>query len=138
MPKTNPSAGEILRRLRTERSLSLARVAERAGISIATLSRVETNKQSLEVDLLVTLAGIFGVSAAEILGGDEENAESVSRRIAALPASERAKLLLESAGPRRDKDLHATLEGLVSTVEILREELLSVRRGLGRRRKRQP
>ena len=136
MPKTNPSVGEILRRLRTGLSLSLARVAKRAGISVATLSRVETNKPSLEVGLLVTLAGILGVSAADILSGDEENAESVTRRIAALPAGERAKLLLESTRPRRDRDLNTTLDGLVSTVEVLRDELLSVRRGLGRRKKR--
>jgi transcriptional regulator with XRE-family HTH domain len=130
------SVGPTLRRLRIERNIALAGVAEQAGISVATLSRVETNKQSLEVGLLLTLAGILGVSPAEILGGDREDAESLSRRIAALPAAERAQVFLKSARPRPGKELESKLDGLVSTVEVLRDELLSVQSVLGRRRKR--
>lgn len=136
MTRPNVAVGDTLRRLRTERSLSLAGVSERAGISVATLSRVETNKQSLEVGLLLTLAGILGVSAAEILGGHQETAESLASRIAALPAAERAKVFLKAARPRRERKLEAALDGLVSTVEVLRDELLSVHRALGQRRKR--
>lgn len=136
MTRSNHSAvGDTLRRLRTERSLSLAGVADRAGISVATLSRVETNKQSLEVGLLLTLAGILDVSAAEIFDEDREDAESLSRRIAALPAAERAKVFFKSARPSREGALGSTLDGLVSTVEVLRDELLSVHRSLRRRRK---
>ena len=136
MTKSNLAVGDTLRRLRTDRALSLTGVAGRAGISVATLSRVETNKQSLEVGLLLTLAGILGVSAADILGEVRDDAESLSRRIAALPAVERAKVFLRSARPRREQKLESTLDGLVSTVEVLRDELLSVQRVLGRRRKR--
>ncbi|HEX6096969.1 MAG TPA: helix-turn-helix transcriptional regulator [Thermoanaerobaculia bacterium] len=135
MTRPNFSVGETLRRLRAERAFSLATVAERAGISVATLSRVETNKQSLEVGLLVTLAGILGVSAAEILGGEQENVDSLSRRLAALPAAERAQVLLKSARPRSGSELGSALDGLVSTVEVLRDELLSVQHALRRRRK---
>lgn len=133
MTTPNPSVGNNLRRLRTERDLSLAGVAGQAGISVATLSRVETNKQSLEVGLLLRLAGILGASASEILSGEPEDTGSLSRRVAALPAAERAQVLLDSAGPRRVRELGSTLDGLVSTVEILRDELLSVQRALGRR-----
>lgn len=137
MPEPTPSVSETLRRLRNERALSLAEVAEQAGISVATLSRVETNKQGIEVGLLLTLARILGVSAAEIVGGEEQDAASLSRRIAQLPAAERARVFSSSTPrPRRGKELESTLNDLVATVEVLREELLGVQRALDRGRRR--
>ena len=134
---TDPTTvGPTLRRLRMERDVALSAVAEQAGISIATLSRIETNKQSIEVGLLLTLARILGVSAADVLGedGERNDVESLSRRIAALPADERSKVFLQSSRRRKAKDLQPVLDDLVSTVELLREELLSVRSAVRRRR----
>ena len=132
------SIGPSLRRLRTEQKLALAAVALRAGISVATLSRIETNKQSIEVGLLSTLAGILGVSVRDLFKSDDEGGDldALSRRIGALSRAERTKLFLDSSRrPRNAKQLSPVLDDLVSTVEMLREELLGVQRAL-RRRKR--
>jgi len=116
----------------------MAAVAEQAGISIATLSRIETNKQSIEVGLLVTLAQILEVSAADILGSDDEqdDVEVLSRRVAALAPSARTKVFRKSSARRRPKDLQPALDDLISTVEMVREELLNVQRAVRRRGKR--
>ncbi|HYC60101.1 MAG TPA: helix-turn-helix transcriptional regulator [Thermoanaerobaculia bacterium] len=123
--------------MRTEQDIGLAAVAEQAGISIATLSRVETNKQSIEVGLLLTLARILGVSPADILREPDESGDlqSLSRRVAALPPTQRTKVFMDSSRRQKGKDLQPVLDDLVSTVDLLREELLSVQRAV-RRRKR--
>lgn len=131
------SVGPTLRRLRVDRSIALTAVAEQAGISIATLSRIETNKQSIEVGLLLTLARILGVSGADVLGGDDHDVvEALSRRLAALPPDARTQVFRKASPPRKGKDLQPALDDLISTVEMLREELLGVQRAMRRRRKR--
>lgn len=132
------TVGPTLRRLRTDRSIALAAIAEQAGISIATLSRIETNKQGVDVGLLLTLARILGVSAVDILGsGDErDDVEALSLRLAALPPDARARVFLKSVPQRKPSDLEPAIDDLVSTVEMMREELLSVQRAMRRRGKR--
>lgn len=56
-----------LRELRTERGLTLQQVAERAGIDISTLSRLEAGKRRLALDHIPALAAALGVSADELL-----------------------------------------------------------------------
>lgn len=131
------TVGPTLRRLRTERSIALTAVAEQAGISIATLSRIETNKQSIEVGLLLTLAGILGVSGADVLGGsgERDDVEALSRRLAVLPPAARVQVFRKTAPRREAKDLQPALDDLISTVEMLREELLSVQRAMRRRQR---
>jgi transcriptional regulator with XRE-family HTH domain len=140
MRNDRSSVGPVLRRLRTERELALAAVASQAGISVATLSRIETNKQSIEVGVLLTLAGILGVSAADILrdGEEKDDLGSLARRIGTLSPVDRTKLFLDaSRRPVNGKQLGAVLDDLLSTVEMLRQELLTVQRSLddrGRKR----
>jgi transcriptional regulator with XRE-family HTH domain len=57
-----------LRELRTERSLTLQQVAERASIDLSTLSRLEAGKRRLALDHIPALAAALGVSADELLG----------------------------------------------------------------------
>ena len=127
--------GEALRRFRTERQLSLAAVAEEAGVSVATLSRVETNKQSVDVALLFELARILGVAPAEIIGGDGEadDVGSLARRLATLRPADRTRVFLESSRRGNGKQVQATIDDLLLTIDVLREELLSVRRAVRRR-----
>jgi transcriptional regulator with XRE-family HTH domain len=108
------SVGPTLRRLRKQRNIALSEVAGQAGISVATLSRIETNKQGIDVSLLLNLARILGAPAADILGSDvpPEDAGSLSRRGA--------------------KELQPALDDLLSAVEVLREELLTVQRAIKR------
>lgn len=137
MNDQGPLIGNTLRRLRAARGLSLAGVAEQAGISTATLSRVETNKQNLDVELLLALARILRVPAGEILGDgvDGNDPDTLARRLSELRPADRTKVILQSARRRRPNELQTTLDDLLATVELLRDELLSVQRAV-RRRKR--
>jgi transcriptional regulator with XRE-family HTH domain len=56
-----------LRELRTERSMTLRQVAERAKIDLSTLSRLESGKRRLALDHIPALASALGVSADELL-----------------------------------------------------------------------
>jgi transcriptional regulator with XRE-family HTH domain len=126
---TNLSAeiGERLRRLRAERHLSLAKVAEKAGVSVATLSRVETNKQNMDVSMLITLAGILGVPASEILDDStsDDDRAALTRRLARLSRADRTKLFVDSSR-RREKALSSVVDDLLATLDILRDELIEV------------
>jgi transcriptional regulator with XRE-family HTH domain len=57
-----------LRALRTERGLTLAEVAGRAGMDTSTLSRLESGARRLTLDHLPVLAGALGVRADDLLG----------------------------------------------------------------------
>lgn len=135
---TNQAAeiGGRLRGIRAERQLPLAIVAAKAGVSVATLSRVETNKQNIDVAMLMTLAGILGVAPSEILGdhSTDDDRASLTRRLARLSRAERMKLFLE-ASRRRERALGAVVDDLLATLDLLRDELLEVQKSV-RRKKR--
>ena len=57
-----------LRALRTERGLTLAEVAERAGMDASTLSRLESGARRLTLDHIPVLARALGVRADDLLG----------------------------------------------------------------------
>jgi transcriptional regulator with XRE-family HTH domain len=63
--------GTNLRDTRRQKELSLHQVAGDAGISTATLSRIETGRQSLDAALLLVLAGILDVPTSALLGTPE-------------------------------------------------------------------
>ena len=134
--------GEALRSARTARQMSLSSVAERAGISVATLSRIETNKQNIGVGLLIELAGILGVAPAAILSATEQpprnQRDVLVREISNASAYERAQLFIEIARQSRRTggrgDLNAHIDTLLSAVDLIREELLELRRAVRRRK----
>jgi len=57
-----------LRELRTQRKLTLAQVAEGAGMDVSTLSRLESGKRRLALDHVSLLASALAVSTDELLG----------------------------------------------------------------------
>lgn len=59
--------GPRLRVLRTDRGLTLATVAERAGLSVSTLSRLETGRRQPTLDLLIPLAQLYRVSLDQVV-----------------------------------------------------------------------
>jgi transcriptional regulator with XRE-family HTH domain len=133
--------GERLRALRQSQGRSLADVAEKAKISVATLSRIENDKQSVDLGLFITLAAILHVAPRELLAGDDDDDGSVDpivRRIASLDARGRAQLWHELAAKRRNarpmsrgaalRDLAHQVEELLAHVEFLRQELEIVRK----------
>lgn len=138
--------GERLRQLRQSQGRSLADIAGEANVSVATLSRIENNKQSLELNLLVTLAKVLQVPPAELLqrvtdapDGDEH---PLARRIAGLEAKKRTELWRDLAAERRTqrirtrhagRDLAQQVEEVLAQMEFLREELEAVRKRVRRK-----
>lgn len=138
--------GERIRGLRQSQGRSLADVAEKAKISVATLSRIENDKQSVDLGLFLSLAAILRVAPHEILGdnGDDDGkVDPLARRIAGLAARERAELWRELAAERRTqrsrtrgadvRNVAQQVEELLAQVDFLREELETVRKRMKRR-----
>jgi transcriptional regulator with XRE-family HTH domain len=133
--------GDRLRQVRRSQARSLADVASHADISVATLSRIENDKQSIDLRLFVLLAKILAVAPADLLddaSADERDAvDPLTRRIAALGSRERVDLWRNMAAHRRGQrnrthggadQLSLHVEELVAQIELLREELEVVRK----------
>jgi len=142
--------GNRIREARVARNQSLADIATQANISVATLSRIENDKQSVELSLFLQLARVLEVSPAELLDGataDDGSGnplEPLVRRISSLHARERLNLWRELANERRNqrakaratngRQLAQQVEELLAHVDLLREQLENVRRRLNQRR----
>ena len=112
--------------------MSLADVASQVGISVATLSRIETNKQNLDVELLTKLAHILAISPAEVLNEQTENDRAaVTQRLAGMGASERAQTFLDAS-----RRVDASIEDVLSMLDVLRDELLRMQRAKRSRTRR--
>ena len=59
--------GPRLRQLRLERDATLADVAEQTGISVSTLSRLESGQRRPTLELLLPLAAAHGVALDELV-----------------------------------------------------------------------
>lgn len=126
--------GEKIRAARKAAGHSLAAVAWQAGISTATLSRLETGRQELDVTQLLTLAGVLGIDPAEMLGSppDGNGREgSLAAQIGALESPERTilwrKLKTERRPDPRPDEIAGRIEELLAQVELVRSELDAVR-----------
>ena len=88
--------GVRLRSLRTARRVTLARVSADTGISVSTLSRLESGQRKPTLELLMPLARIYGVTLDELVGapatGDPRVHMRPVRRHGAtvIPLTERA------------------------------------------------
>jgi transcriptional regulator with XRE-family HTH domain len=131
--------GERIREARLAQDRSLADVAGKAEISVATLSRIETDKQSLDLGLFLSIAGVLQVSPQQLLSEDNGNGgDPLARRIAALGSRERLALWKDLAeerrtqrGKRRGAEIRQVgqhVEELLAQVDFLREELESIRK----------
>lgn len=132
--------GERLRQLRQSQGRSLADIAGKANVSVATLSRIENDKQSLEINLLVTLAQVLQVAPADLLQRVTDEADEerpLVQRIAGLEVKKRTELWRDLAAERRTqrtrtrqggRDLVQQVEEVLAQMEFLREELETVRK----------
>lgn len=128
--------GERLRQARVARQLSLADVASQANVSAATLSRVERDKQAIDITLFLTLARVLNATPADLLddgGGDTD--ESMAARIATMQSRDRTKLwrqISEERNGRRERQrgdvrtVAGDVEELLAQMDFLREEIRSV------------
>lgn len=62
------AVGDRLRRIRTERRFTLAEVADAIGISVSTLSRLESGQRKPQLELLLPLAEHYGVPLDDLVG----------------------------------------------------------------------
>ena len=135
------TVGERLRSTRQSQQMSLTEVAGKAGISAATLSRIETQKQSIDLGLFLSLARILKAVPHELLADTtaEVNGDPLARKIAALGSTDRTRLWRDLAQARRKRSLgrremNQQLEELLAQLEYLKQEMESIRAGLKRRR----
>ena len=90
-----------LRALREQRGLSLDAVAEAAGMSPSTLSRLETGKRRLAVDHLTPLARALGTSVDALLAEEKPPDPRVRRRSRTVNGTRVVPLSREGgSGPR--------------------------------------
>lgn len=99
--KPRPPFGEHLNALREAIGLSQAQVADKLGIAQRSYSQWERRPVALRHDQLVTLAGVLGVSLADLLGetptpkrgtGPAGRLRQVFERASKLSRTQQAKL----------------------------------------------
>ena len=120
--------------------MSLNDVSAAAGISAATLSRIETAKQGVDVEMLVTLAKVLHVSAAQVLDSSHhsDGEESLVAALSTLSYEEQTRIVVAAGrqrpahGPRAQ--LENQLDTLLATIDLIREELRDIQRQTHRRR----
>ena len=72
--------GARLRALRTQRGLTLAALAETTGISVSTLSRLESGQRRPTLELLLPLARVHGIALDDLVDAPPPGDPRVSRR----------------------------------------------------------
>src|SRR2546429_9939728 len=76
------SIGRVARRIRDELGLTLANVAQQAGISPGMLSRLETGRVSPSLETIVALAEVLGIRPA-LLSQDVGAADAEAQHVPA-------------------------------------------------------
>lgn len=77
--------GNRLRAARSRRSLTLAEVSEETGVSISTLSRIESGDRKITLELLLPLARLYDTPLDDLVGGPPTDDPRVPTRKANLP-----------------------------------------------------
>lgn len=143
----DPMIGERIRVLRQAQGRSLADVAGKAKISVATLSRIENDKQSVDLGLFLVLAKLLEIAPQELLaeggsGSDEGNVDPLARRIAMLETKKRTELWRDLATERRGQrartrgpraDAAQQVEEMLAQIDFVREELETMRKRIKKR-----
>jgi transcriptional regulator with XRE-family HTH domain len=135
--------GNRLRVARQSRNLSLTELASRAEISAATLSRIERDKQNVDLGLFLTLTRILKLTPHEVLedADAEEGVDPLVRAITGMQTGERAQLWRSLAEERRThrarkangRAVANEVEELLAQVDFIRGEIESVQKRLRRR-----
>ena len=137
--------GDRIREVRNARQLSLTDVSVKAGVSVATLSRIENNKQGLDLDLFLLLARILRIDPNDILDDSQRGAaEPIAQKINALRSVERVRFWKELSTASRDRregrsrgsDLAGHVDELLAQIDYIRDELLLIRKSVRKPSKR--
>jgi len=126
------SIGQALRSARVARDMSLSDVARLAGVSVATLSRIETGKQSVDVALFVRVAASIGVDPGSLLNGHGSPIKDCARALASCTPAELMQIFVRAGKQSRKRDggesVHAQLDGLIAAVDLMIEEVSELRK----------
>lgn len=134
--------GSRLREARLSRQLSLNEVASRAHVSVATLSRIERDKQGIDLGMFMTLSKILNTPAHELLGSEvTDKVDPLAAQIARLDTTERTRLWKELSNsvrnPRNDRarlrSISYEVEELLAQLDFLRDEIRAVKKRLDKR-----
>lgn len=88
--------GNRIRDRRQEISLSQEKVAEQAGISVNTVSRIEGGQSAMSIEIFIKMVQILGVDANELLGVSSQTKEDCQKmfcRIRHLKQNEQTVVL---------------------------------------------
>lgn len=137
--------GLRLREVRNARGMSMREVASRADISLASLSRIETNQQGLDLGLFLRITKILDVDPTDLLPherGEADRLNPVLRRISVLSGKDRLELwhkLADQArrsgkGTRRSalNQLRQEVEELLAQIEFIHAQIGAVHKRLQR------
>ncbi|MGG8410546.1 helix-turn-helix domain-containing protein [Streptomyces sp. 12297] len=91
--------GPRLKRLRTQRNLTLAALAETTGISKSTLSRLESGQRRPSLELLLPLAAAYRVPLDDLVGAPEVGDPRVRLTPRTLPDGGTVVPLSRGPGP---------------------------------------
>jgi transcriptional regulator with XRE-family HTH domain len=123
--------GDRLREARRKRRLSLQQVAQAAGISAATLSRIETSKQSLDIHLLLRVAETLGAPPATFLS-EGDSVDDLQRALERLAPEDRSALWTtlarQAGGPHEERAFADRFAELIAHLDLLRAEVESMKR----------
>jgi len=119
------TVGPRLRALRQQRDMTLTALAEATGISVSTLSRLESGQRRPTLELLLPLARAYGVQLDDLVGGPQTGDPRVHLRpvtwhngLTVVPLTRRAggvqayKLLIPSRGEAPSLKTHEGYEWL--------------------------
>jgi transcriptional regulator with XRE-family HTH domain len=119
------TVGPRLRALRQQRDMTLTALAEATGISVSTLSRLESGQRRPTLELLLPLARAYGVQLDDLVGGPQTGDPRVHLRpvtwhngLTVVPLTRRAggvqayKLLIPSRGEEPSLKTHEGYEWL--------------------------
>ena len=80
-PVRNYTLGDRLRELRRDRKLTQEQLAEKSGVSLSLITKLESGaRDSLRLGTAAALAGALGVGVGELLGDDPHPAPPPPRR----------------------------------------------------------
>ncbi|MEU8523005.1 XRE family transcriptional regulator [Streptomyces sp. NBC_01216] len=100
-PPALPDVAPQLRGLRRRRGVTLEAAAQRAGLSPAHLSRLETGRRQPSLPMLLALARIYGTTVSELLGEAPPERDPIVRAGRSEPVEADGWVYRQAGGPGR-------------------------------------